>query len=298
MDWAVTKLQSTTRMHREHKQYRMSIAAYTKLQAHMRGYRCRARYRLQLHALNWLRTAIKIRIFRKFRRAMVCLQANFRRRGHYFAYMRRRLVLRRLHLVARGMAIRMSLLKRVYAAISIQRVGRRFLIHNRFYWQRVRAVLLVQAAYRAMRWRMLHPRTVAMVRRATSTARTRHHLQRFQAYYRGNKVRRRYQAMLKLATKTKAKYKGRQLARRFRGMRHAAMLMQRCARCFLARAKARRELEAQELQEEQWVLQTLREREQLQLAQHATLRAELAKKATQILAKQVEIAHAPPNPVD
>lgn len=202
----------------------------------------------------------------------------------------------RFVLCAPSYIVRRHVLFMLSAVRRLQRVARSFLDRNRVFWDKVRAAILMQAAWRGFSYRVHHEEVLAFLalmreRRAEDKAAA-----SFQAAFRMVLHRRRYLQLLHAAVGVQHWARGRIARTEYLREQRAARKIQAGTRGMLARTHVRSMRTANQVADEAWRLKTVREREALQLARVSTSLANLRIKAA--VAKRQPVSGCAPLDVD
>lgn len=286
MDWAAVKLQSSLQMNTARATLRRQRSSAILIQAQFRGRQERARKSLRDTARLFLLARAQRRRHHKLRRAVRLLQSGVRGWLQEGTYHRVRVASRRLHFLATGFLLRARLIRQHNGLVMIQALIRDWLVRRRVNWTRVRAALLMQAAFRGNRWRRRHPRLVAILAKRIAARRTVLRLARLQATFRMRQYRAAYLAVLSSIVTSQAFWRGAIDRHYYHRKKRAVPKMQALVRRFLARVRFSKQLEARHVAEEEWRLNTVREREILQLAHTAVRLGPIRSKRAEKLQRQ------------
>ena len=269
IDDASTKIQATFRMHQTKSQLALFYKSVGRMQAAFRGIHYREKwceYRQAISIVQWFFKGfiLKNRYVTKSK-AIRKLQSYFRKCHGRLRFMRIRRGLRVLHGLSRGFIVRRHVLRMLEAVKIIQNATRKFLRSRRIHWAKVRAALLVQAAFRGYKLRQKREDVVEYLavkreERAKSAA-----ICTLQAAWKACLVGRRFR-QIKDATRTIQMFqRSIHLKRKFVKVKTAVKTLQRVARGMNDRKKVRKMKTAIMVADELWRLKTVREREALDL---------------------------------
>jgi myosin heavy subunit len=181
-------------------------------------------------------------------------------------WLRLRRGLRVLHSLSRGYVIRMHVIRMISAIRTLQTMARTFLRRSREYWDKVKAALLFQAAWRGYKTRVEREDIVdyLALRREERVSESASHI--LQGAWKATLVRRRYKQILAACHTLQDWNRAAQIRSRFLLVARCARIIQRVGRGSVARGRARDIRTTAMIADEMWRIKTIRERELLHLA--------------------------------
>ena len=172
--------------------------------------------------------------------------------------------LRVLH-SSRGYIIRSHVIKMLQAVRILQQSARKFLVNNRVYWEKVRAALLFQAAWRGFQTRVEREDIVDYLSLKRTERFMSRAAERIQGGWRMVLISRRFRQMVDRAMVLQEWVRAKQARQKFIDVVRATRLLQRVGRGSIGRARVRDMRTINMVADELWRLKTVRERELLQL---------------------------------
>ena len=269
MDEATVRIQATFRMWRARRIIRSFYSGFLRLQSAYRAIRYRRIWLARRSALLKIQGAARAFTIRKYflrvKRSVKKIQAFIRICNQKLKWIRLRRGLRTLHSLSRGFIVRQHVLRMLMAIRTLQNFVRSFLRRNKEYWGKVRAALLLQAAWRGFNLRREREDIVDYLSLRREERQKRSAVRVLQGFWRSTLVRRRYIQIHQANARLQHYVRSMQLRARFLRVTRAAGLIQRVGRGSLARKQVRDMRTITMVADELWRLKTVREREALQL---------------------------------
>lgn len=269
MDESTVIIQATFRMWRARRIIRSFYSGFLRLQSAYRAIRYRRIWLARRSALLKIQGAARAytirRHYLRVKTSARTIQAFIRICNQKLKWTRLRRGLRTLHSLSRGFIVRQHVLRMLLAIKTLQMFVRSFLRRNKEHWGKVRAALLLQAAWRGFKVRLEREDIVDYLslrreeRQKTTAVRV------LQGFWRSTLVRRRFIQIHQANSRLQFYVRSMQLRARFLRVTRAARLIQRVGRGSLARKRVRDMRTITMVADELWRLKTVREREALQL---------------------------------
>jgi myosin heavy subunit len=271
MENAAKRIQATYAMFKTREKMKLFYRGLYRIQSAWRGIFYREQWLRRKDAISKIQFTAKGYIQRKkytkvIKPAIIILQRFIKRVSDRLKWLRIRRGLRILHRLSRGFIIRRHVLKLLEAVKIMQSVFRMFIVRNRIYWRKVKAVLYMQSLWRAYRERKKREDIVEFLNLKRKQRVEKACARKIQGFWKMILTYRRYQ-QIKHANAVLQKWCFSRLTRyRFKAIQRQTKVLQRVARGMIARSKARKLRTANLLADELWRLKVVREREILQLA--------------------------------
>ena len=269
MDESTVVIQATFRMWRANRIIKSLYSGFLRLQSAWRAIRYRQIWLARRQALMKIQSAVRAygirRHFIKVKKATRTIQRFIRVVNQRLKWIRLRRGLRTLHSLSRGFIVRQHVLRMLMAIRTLQSTVRAFLQRNKDYWRKVRAALLLQAAWRGFKVRLEREDIVDYLSLRREERRMASGVRVLQGFWRSTLIRRRYVQINQANSRLQHYVRSMQLRSRFIRVTRAARLIQRVGRGALARKVVRDMRTVTMVADELWRLKTVREREALQL---------------------------------
>lgn len=270
MDRKATQAQAVFRGFATRRSLEEMWEGFLRLQAAYRAQLYRKQWQMRMEAVRLLQRRVRswlmMRLFRRMRVAASRVQLWYKKCKLQRQWQYTRRCLRVTHALARGYIVRRHVLLMLSAVRRLQRVARSFLTRNQLYWDKVRAAVLMQAAWRGFNYRIHHEDLIQFLALMRERHAENKAAAKFQAVYLGLLHRRRYAELRNSATMVQHWARGRIGRVSYLRQHRSALQLQAGTRGMQARTRVRKMRTLNMVADEAWRLKTVREREALQLA--------------------------------